>query len=95
MIRTALMLALLTTPALASGIAMPPARYDHEPAKHYGVIPASQARLNSLCKPPPGMKAVGCTVAAMRMIYILDTLGPKKRALVLRHERGHINGWKH
>lgn len=63
----------------------PPARYDHEP-KHYYVRTLSPQNLYQVCG-----RALGCTIKPT--IYLRSDLNKTWRACVLRHEKGHINGW--
>ena len=77
---------------------LPPARYDHEPTRHYFVREVSQARIDALCRgevEAAGRSALGCAVPGIGAIYILEGLSPETRAVILRHEKAHINGWRH
>ncbi|MGE5165128.1 MAG: hypothetical protein ACM3IH_14040 [Sphingobacteriales bacterium] len=65
---------------------IPPARYDHEPKKHYSVRNLSPQDMAALCS-----GAKGCTID--RVIFLRNDLPPEWRACVLRHEKGHLNGW--
>lgn len=85
---------------MIGGIAMPPAKYDHEPRRPYSVHYVDQMTANQVCasklrEAARGSNIWGCAVPLMNTIFVLETLPPNKRKLVLRHERGHLNGWKH
>ena len=81
-------------PASAARYEMPPSRFDHEPAMHYEV----RYRLASVFKMYCGTshhKVGGCTVVENGVCYVTirEELGARDRADVLRHEKGHCNGW--
>lgn len=79
----------------------PPARYDHEPTKYYHVTHVPQNRINKLCGAElaaarikyPQASVVGCS--AHGFIWIVNGLSEKHEAEVLRHEKAHVNGWRH
>lgn len=64
----------------------PPARYDYEPKEYY-VRNFAPAELDAWC----GARAKACTF--FKTIYIRNDLPVQWRACVLRHEKGHVNGW--
>ena len=77
---------------------LPPARYDHEPTRPYHVREVSQARIDALCRgevEAAGRSGLGCTLPGIGAIYLLDGMPRETRAVVLRHEKAHINGWRH
>lgn len=73
-------------------LALPPAPYDHEPVKNYRIEYVSEHYMRQLgCR---GDWVIGCTVMG-RYILLNEDLTPAAAAHVLRHEKGHVNGWQH
>lgn len=64
----------------------PPARFDFEP-KHYYVRSVSPTDFGLICS----HLGQGCTIGPT--IYLRNDLSKEWRKCVLRHEKGHINGW--
>jgi hypothetical protein len=78
----------MLTIAVTLALHAPPARYDFEP-QNYVVLRLSTAEVEKLC----GVPTVGCAYPPMRTIVVDDSLSGDLLQRVLRHERGHINGW--
>ncbi|MCR4332734.1 MAG: hypothetical protein NUV34_08550 [Sulfuricaulis sp.] len=83
-------------------IAPPPPMFDHVPETNPAVVYVSQDRIDFFCgKPKPGWRIYACTVNsgkgayAVDSIYILMTLPATVQVAALRHEYGHVNGWRH
>ena len=81
----------------AAGMAawlMPPARFDHEPTRPYEVRYRQAALFDMYCG-TNHPKVGGCAVEKDGTCYITirQELGRTARAAVLRHEKGHCNGW--
>lgn len=79
-------------------IKMPPAYFDHEPNVPYRVFVWDEDMLLAACGggyfPSPG----GCSDRVsddMWYIYLNATMQHAESECVLRHEKGHVNGWVH
>ena len=70
----------------------PPAIFDYEPT-NYAVMYAPMAEMVVLC----GWATVACARPAKRIIIIaLDGgLSAEESSRVIRHEKAHLNGWRH
>ena len=77
-----------------------PRRYDHEPRPgSYYVVERSPATVRKRC----GLDLdviFACTVklpikGKVYVIYIRNDLTPEAHAYALRHEKAHVNGWRH
>jgi hypothetical protein len=78
---------------------MPPPEFDPMVVgvlNPYTVTEVSSARIEELCG-LPGYQTFACTSvqSSPMQIYIDEALYGEARAKVMRHELGHINGWKH
>ncbi len=73
--------------------ALPPKKYDYEPRTSYNVIILPEKQANELCR----QKVWGCALIGKKnsVIIIRNTLKGKFLDIVLRHEKAHINGWRH
>ena len=82
--------------AMIAGLA-PPARYDFEPAVPYHVTYLQQESVQKICADDAkrGDLVLGCSLTSLGLIYIAKGLSPQVRAVILRHEKAHINGWPH
>lgn len=67
----------------------PPPEFDREP-DDYQVLTVSPALVKRYCR---GIEHA-CAIPARRVIVISDQLTGATREAFLRHERGHLNGWK-
>lgn len=85
-------------------VLMPPAQYDHRPTVPYSVHYATPAVIAKECRgldlmvaqlTNPKARALGCTDLGTMEIWIDNSLSPSLRAKVMRHERAHVNGWRH
>lgn len=80
----------------------PPAIYDHAPTVAYSVEEVNaetlRAMVDLLGDVPDDWIICGATVTAAgeTVVFLLKDLpeGAARNA-VLRHERGHVNGWEH
>lgn len=79
---------------MIASLSMPPERYDHPPRTAVPVVSVDPALIEGFCPIENGM-VLGCYREASGKIFIRDDLTAKARAKVLRHEYGHVNGWKH
>lgn len=80
------------------GIQLPPPEYDHEPTVPYTDIKMPLQRLNAVCKGLGVQYALvyGCALPQERQCIIITPDVPEKfRALIVRHEKAHCNGWVH
>jgi hypothetical protein len=82
------------TLAMVAMLALPPEQYDHEPTRLYTVQIVEPGTVNLYCPARFETMAVGCTVNG-DTIMLRNDLTPEAAAHVLRHEKGHINGWQH
>ena len=86
----------MITLAMIAMLLMPPKQFDHYPTRNFitYTIPANLEE--TLCG--RGLESTRTALACVfegSKIYIRDDLTPAARAKVLKHEYGHINGWKH
>lgn len=84
----------MITFAMVAMLALPPEQYDYEPTRPYRVEYVTPAGVEEHCPAPFGAMVVGCTVLD-GYILLRDDLTPEAAAHVLRHEKGHVNGWNH
>lgn len=74
----------------------PPVQYDYEPVVPYHISYTSQQRVEELCPSPGAFNlSLGCTLPRLGLIYVAKGLNPRVRDFIVRHEKAHINGWKH
>ena len=71
-------------------IDLPPAIFDYEPS-NYAVMYAPADEMPLLC----GWRVVASTRPAKRIIIVSTSLRGAALARALRHEKAHLNGWKH
>jgi hypothetical protein len=71
-------------------IELPPAIFDYEPS-NYAVMYAPAEEMPALC----GWQVIACTRPAKRIIIISTGLRGAALARALRHEKAHLNGWRH
>jgi hypothetical protein len=69
----------------------PPPAYDHEPTEPYEVVEVPCQVMHAVCNGP----YIGCTKPAMRVIVVDGRLNGTYREKVVRHEKAHLNGWRH
>jgi hypothetical protein len=77
---------------------IPPAEYDYEPTSKYQVFQFPAEWIVEICGAPGRPTLGGCTAEVSPgtwWIRIRDNLSPTELACVLRHEKGHVNGWVH
>jgi len=72
-------------------ISTPPPIYDFEP-KNYAIMYVPADEMQALCN---GAMTVACARPAKRLIIVWNGLRGKRLAQALRHEKAHLNGWKH
>lgn len=72
-------------------ISLPPEIYDFEP-KNYAVMTVPADEMQALCN---GAMTVACARPAKRIIVVWDGLRGAALARALRHEKAHLNGWRH
>lgn len=72
-------------------IELPPAIFDYEPS-NYAVMFAPAEEMPALCH---GLRVVACARPAKRIIIVSTSLRGAALARALRHEKAHLNGWKH
>lgn len=97
----ALALAATVTPTLAA-IEMPPKKYDHEPTIPW-TVSTNQSPASYGAPEPFGCgsiksRSVACTFVFGRRCFTFVKAGKqqeRKMAEIIRHERGHCNGWRH
>lgn len=71
----------------------PPAIYNYEPRTYeLREFHEPDMMMKVFCK-REGKIVLGCTIS--HIIYIRDDLSPEVYDVILRHEKAHINGWKH
>jgi hypothetical protein len=81
----------MVTLAMLAGLAMPPPEYDYTPNPRPEVVEFGPDLISQACGVP--FRVAGCFIRGK--VFLLSTLTPDARALVLRHEYGHANGWRH
>lgn len=87
---------ILSVAAIVGNIALPPARFDHEPDGRVLVYQYTLAQIEQQCR---DANLVACWYRlGDTCIVILPIVGPggvslNDRALLRRHEYGHCNGW--
>ena len=87
--------------AVNTSLLMPPKRYSHEPSHRYRVerVEPKYMALSCLPAPPPepGNIRAGCVVLlnGRYTIYVDARLRGTALSKTLRHEKAHINGWRH
>lgn len=92
------MMPLLAFPAAIVALLSPPAMYSFEPLQPYGVQYLAPDELQVRCNPARqyiDSTIYGCSNTTIRMVYVDNTLGGEALALILRHEKAHLNGWRH
>ena len=72
-------------------IDLPPAIFDYEPS-NYAVMYAPADEMQELCN---GLRTVACARPAKRIVIVWNGLRGAALARALRHEKGHLNGWRH
>ena len=70
---------------------LPPPEYDHEPAQHYTVHVLSPDAVVIACF---GIE-VACARPKRNWIIVSSELHGEELDRVMRHEKAHLNGWKH
>lgn len=76
----------------------PPAIYDHAPVESYRVLEMASQYMQELYQKDPsydGGTLCGFARPSAHVVYILKGSSPGAYAAVLRHEIGHLNGWRH
>ena len=84
--------------ALLSGVVlMPPKKYDYEPRVPYVVVFMEPSQIRAVCNRYTGPEPYACTSLVSRPFRIRIRTDLSKRLLrdVLRHEKAHVNGWRH
>jgi hypothetical protein len=71
--------------------APPPAIYDHEPKEYYRVARLPATEVKRVC----GGIERACAIPKKRVIAIDKSIAGELLDRILRHEKGHLNGWKH
>jgi hypothetical protein len=71
-------------------IDLPPAIFDHEPS-NYAVMYAPADEMPLLC----GWRVPACARPAKRIVIVWNGLRGGALARALRHEKAHLNGWRH
>lgn len=75
---------------------VPPKAYDYEPKVSYEIREFHEGQeplmMKVFCK-REGKIVLGCEVN--HIIFIRDDLNKEVYDVILRHEKAHVNGWKH
>lgn len=76
----------------------PPARYNHAPRGPMVVREYPRHKVGEICGMLTKVRADGCAMPNWRgkcIVYMppRSSLSPARWAALLRHERGHCNGW--
>lgn len=76
----------------------PPARYDHTPRRPMVVREYPRHKVGEICGMLTKVRADGCALPDWRgtcIVYMPPraSLSPARWTALLRHERGHCNGW--
>ena len=91
-----LVLAMLCSASACDPRRLPPAYFDHEPTVPYKVFMWDEEILRGVCWGRYNPSLGGCAERVsdeMWFIYLLATMTNPE--CVLRHEKGHVNGWEH
>lgn len=74
-------------------LGLPPEEYDYEPVIPYHIVSLPSKQVNELCKD----EVWGCVILGKnyKVIIVRDSLEGEFLNIVLRHEKAHINGWRH
>lgn len=70
---------------------LPPHWFDHEPVKAYAIMYAPRHEMRLLC----GFDTWGCVYPSKRLIVVCEALRGELLDIILRHEKAHLNGWRH
>lgn len=81
--------------AMVLVIQPPPAQFDYEPVYQYQVKTVTPDELLEWCGRLPFNVQLACWNEWSGTIYIRDDLTDDARSHILRHEKGHVNGWAH
>lgn len=75
----------------------PPHEYDYEPITPYTITVLPEPMVLKECQRQPHEKLWGCTVHEypVQRVIIDDRLSGGPLQIVLRHEKAHVNGWRH
>lgn len=73
----------------------PPPEFDYEPVEPYAIQMVAPDLVDDYCGNQPGMIELACWNEWFGRIYIRDDLDPDAFRYVLRHEKAHVNGWRH
>lgn len=85
-----------TQPQAAVALLEPPAAYDHEPSQPYTVaVIDDHMELVKRCRMGFHAHLIGCALPRTDEIYIIGGLSAEDFDAVLRHEKAHLNGWRH
>lgn len=71
--------------------APPPAIYDHEPKEKYRVARLPAKEVKRAC----GGIGKACSIPKRRLIVVEKGLHGAVLEMIMRHEKGHLNGWAH
>ena len=66
-----------------------------QPAKRLAV---SQLKLQNICVGQASGAddmVLGCSLPELGLVYVAKGMRPEVANIILRHEKAHINGWKH
>lgn len=89
------------------GLQMPPAKYDRKPSRKPIVVYAKLRQTNRICRNNStaaigrGRSFYGCAMRIVggrdkgRYLVYVATDAPVPAKVILRHEYGHVNGWRH
>lgn len=76
---------------------LPPKIYDYEPRVPYEIREFNKDHkpllMTVFCREKPNTIILGCEVN--NIIFIRDDLNKEVYDIILRHEKAHVNGWKH
>ena len=81
----------IVTLAMLANLIMPPPEYDYTPKYIPPITEFSESMIGPACG--VNFRIAGCYIRGK--IFLLDNMTPEARQKVLRHEYGHVNGWKH
>lgn len=83
----------MITLAMLATLSVPPRQYDHYPSRPFEIVEVLDNRLLDALCPRRERLTVACTMG--RKIYVRNDLTAAALRRVVRHEYGHLNGWRH
>jgi hypothetical protein len=77
---------------------VPPPEYDYIPPRPHVIHEVREGTIRRHCGLPIADESIivfGCADWVTGDVWILEGMTPEVRAIVIRHEFAHLNGWRH